>query len=472
MDDRTAHQNENAIPVDASVEIIITGDEQAAYLGIVPPAGGGRDLTYGDLMMALEKRRIVHGVKDDVLKALADKPVYNRKMVVAEGDMPVQGTDAKLTFHFDPNREIKPRERSNGTVDYRDLGLIEHVKAGQPLVTMTPADRGTPGKTVLGRVLMPAPVKNMPLPAGKNTMLSDDKLTLLASINGCVECQNGKVNVYNMFTVRGDVGNATGNVNFDGSIVVNGDVMAGFAVKATGNINVMGNVDGAVLEAGGDIKIMSGLLGKGRGKAVCGGSFKALFVENAEISAGGDVSSDVFMHSNVKCGGSLIAEGRHGSVIGGHYIVGRDVRAVSVGTTSGVATTFELGVDPNVTERSKAVGDRLRELEIERNKLNQIIQLLHPLKAAGKLPPEKVNIYEKAVSMKDSYDREYEELGQERESMSGETPTVSPSQFTCRNEAYSGTKVSICQVVYAVTSDLMHCRIYLNPQREIVMTSL
>jgi uncharacterized protein (DUF342 family) len=472
MDDKTAHPPDNVEPVDASVEIIVTDDEQAAYVGIVPPVGGGRDLTYGDLKKELEKRRIVYGVKDDVLTALADKPVYHSKVVVAQGELPVQGSDAKLTFHFETNREIKPRERSDGTVDYRDLGLIEHVKAGQPLVTLTPVDKGTPGKTVLGRVLMPAPVKNALLPAGKNTMLSEDKLTLLASINGCVEYQSGRTNVYNMFTVRGDVGNATGNVDFDGSIVVNGDVMAGFTVKATGNINVVGNVDGALLEAGGDIKIMAGLVGKGRGRAVCGGGFKALFVENAEISAGGDVSSDVFMNSHVRCGGSLIAEGRHGSVIGGHYAVARDVRAVSVGAPSGVATTFEMGVDPNVTEKVKAMNERLRALEIERNKLNQIIQLLHPLKAAGKLPQEKAEVYERAVAMKESSDREYEELEGQRESMSGETASVSASQFTCKNELYSGTKVSICQVVYAVPSDLVHCRIYLNPQREVVMTSI
>ena len=472
MEDKNARPAEYLPPSDASADLIVSDDEQAAYIGITPPVNGGKDLAYDDLKKMLDRRRVVYGVDEDALKALAGKNVYNTMTQVAQGVLPVQGADAKLAFHFEFNREIKPRERADGTVDYRDLGLIEHVTVGQPLCTLTPADKGKPGRTVLGRVLLPETVRSLSLPAGKNTKLSDDRLTLLASINGCVEYQNGKVNVYNIFTVNGDVCNATGNVVFDGSIVVNGDVLAGFSVKAAGNINVVGNVEGAALEAGGDIKIVGGLVGQGRGRAACGGNFKALFVENAELSAKGDVSADVFMHSQVRCGGSLIAEGRHGSVIGGFYEVAKDVRALSVGAPSGVATAFEMGVDPTVMERIKAINERVKALEAEQVKLNQIIQLLLPLKQENKLAKDKLDMFEKAVATKDSHDEELASLAEERETLGHSTSAGSASQFTCKHELYYGTKITICQVVYIVPSDLMRCRVYLNPQREMQMISL
>jgi uncharacterized protein (DUF342 family) len=473
MEDKTARPNEYLKPTDASADIIVSDDEQVAYIGIKPPENGGGDLAYGDLMKLLERRHVVYGVDEDALKALAEKPVYNSMTRIAKGDLPVQGTDAKLAFHFEINREIKPRVRTDGTVDYRDLGLIEQVKEGQALCTLTPADKGMPGKTVLGRALLPQPVRNLALPMGKNTKLSEDRLTLLSAINGCVEYQNGKVNVYNVFTVNGGVGNTTGNVVFDGSIVVNGDVAAGFLVKAAGNINVVGNVEGATLEAGGDIRIVAGLVGQGRGTAACGGSFKALFVENAEVTARGDVTADVFMHSQVRCGGSLIADGRHGSVIGGHYVVARDVRAMTVGAPSGVATTFEMGVDPTVMARAKDINAQVKALEAEQVKLGQIVQLLLPLREANKLAKDKIDILEKAIATKESRGEELARLTDERDELAkAASGAGSASQFICKHELYYGTKVSICQAVYIVPSDLVRCKLYLNPDREIQMVSL
>jgi hypothetical protein len=295
---------------------------------------------------------------------------------------------------------------------------------------------------------------------------------LLAGINGCVEYQLGKVNVYNVFTIGGDVCNSTGNIDFDGSIIVNGDVLAGFTVKASGNINVVGNVEGAVLDAGGDIKIVAGLVGQGRGKATCGGSFKALFVENAEVFAKGDVSADVFMHSQIKCGGSLIADGKKGAIIGGAYVVGRDVKALTVGAQSGVATLFELGVDPTVSERIKEINERVRLLGNELVKLNQIIQLLQPLSSAGKLTQDRLEMLDKAVATKNSDEAMLSELSTERDTLTNVSGMPVSSQFSCKRELYYGTKVVIGQVPYVVPSDLLRCKIYLSATREISIISI
>lgn len=459
-------------PADAEVNIIVSNDEQTAYIGIKPPVNGGRDLTHSQLLSELERKRIVNGVLYDKLKELAEKPLYNTMVMVAQGSLPEEGADAKLTFHFSYNREIKPRERADGTVDYHDLGLIEAVKEGETLVTLTPAVRGVPGKTVTGRVILPASVRNLALPMGKNTRISDDKLQLLAAKSGSVEFQYGKVNIYDVFTLNGDVCNATGNIKFEGSVVINGDVLTGFSVIATGNINVMGNVEGAILEAGGDIKISVGMVGQGRGRAKCGGSFRALFVENAEIFAKGDVMADVFMHSSIMCGGSLIADGKRGAIIGGNYIVGKDVKALTVGAASGVVSAFELGIDPTLSERLKSINESIRVINNELVKLNQIIQLLVPMNNAGKLPPERVDMLEKAIATRASHEAQLGELAAEHEQLTTVSSMPVSSQLICKRELFYGTKVTIGQVPYFVPSDLIHCKLYLNPSREVTMSSL
>jgi uncharacterized protein (DUF342 family) len=143
-----------------------------------------------------------------------------------------------------------------------------------------------------------------------------------------------------------------------------------------------------------------------------------------------------------------------------------------VGAPSGVATTFEMGVDPTVAERVKFVNERVKALETEQVKLSQIIQLLYPLKTADKLPKDKAEMLEKAMATKSSHDDELKELQAERETLSVAMEGGSASQFVCKRELYYGTKVTICQIVYTVPSDLIRCKIYLNPQREITMVSL
>ncbi len=459
-------------PVDADADIIVSEDEQSAYIGIRPPKYGGKDMTLQQLLEALARRRVLFGINDSTVRELADKPKYNEMVLVAQGTKPVQGSDAVLAYHFSMSREIKPHERDDGTVDYRDLGLIESVSAGQRLVTLTPAVKGTPGKTVSGRVLLPDPVRSFGLPIGKNTKVSDNKLELLAACNGSVEVMNGKVHVNTVFTVSGNVCNATGNIVFDGTVAVNGDVQAGFLVKATGSITIVGNVEGAVLEAGGDIKIVAGLVGQGRGKAVCGGNFKALFVENAEIVAKGDVTADVLMHSQVRCGGNLVAEGKRGVVIGGNYVVGHDVKALSVGTASGVSTVLELGIDPTVMDSLRGIKERIRVLEQEYAKIIQIIRMLKPLHEVGKLAADKLVVLEKANATKESQERQLEELNTEQADLNNAARGNCTSQFICRRELFYGVKISICQVPYVVPADLVRCKLYLNPSREISMVSI
>lgn len=61
-------------PADAEADIIVSDDEQSAYIGIRPPKYGGKDLTLQQLQTALERRRVLYGVNDGAVRELAEKP--------------------------------------------------------------------------------------------------------------------------------------------------------------------------------------------------------------------------------------------------------------------------------------------------------------------------------------------------------------------------------------------------------------
>ena len=69
--------------------------------------------------------------------------------------------------------------------------------------------------------------------------MSQDKLTLTALVDGHVSLADQKVSVSNVYQVK-DVGVSTGNIDFEGSVIIAGNVSANFEVKAGGNVVVNG----------------------------------------------------------------------------------------------------------------------------------------------------------------------------------------------------------------------------------------
>ena len=73
-----------------------------------------------------------------------------------------------------------------------------------------------------------------------------------------------KIFVSDVYDVPDDVDNSTGDIEFNGSVVVHGNVRTGFCIKCGGNIEVYGVVEGADLDAGGDIILHRGVQGMSR----------------------------------------------------------------------------------------------------------------------------------------------------------------------------------------------------------------
>lgn len=58
-------------------------------------------------------------------------------------------------------------------------------------------------------------------------------------------------------------------------------------------------IEGACIEAGGNIIIARGMNGMAKGILKAGGNIVAKFLENATVSAGGYVNTESILHSNV-----------------------------------------------------------------------------------------------------------------------------------------------------------------------------
>jgi uncharacterized protein len=216
---------------------------------------------------------------------------------------------------------------------------------------------------------------------------SDDGLTIIADVNGEATFINGKINVETVYTINGDVDLKTGNQFFLGTIVVNGNIEDGFSVKATGNIEVKGNVGRAEVAAEGDVIFHQGVAGKGSGTVTAGKNVWAKFIENAQVVAGNNVivtqsiiNSDITADRRIICSG-----GKHAAIIGGRYRACEEINAKSIGTaTGGAETILEVGSDPKSKSRMDELGVKMNAIEKQKEELEKNISTLNDLKKTKK----------------------------------------------------------------------------------------
>ncbi len=423
------------LPVDEEVFVYISQDGMQATIMLLPPEGG-RLLTYQDVVQALKDKGVVYGIDEDAIRQALNSRRYGQEVIVARGQPPQDGEDARLTYHFNPEKKSKPEIREDGTVNYHSLDNIENVAKGQVLVTLTPPTPGVDGKTVRGTTVPAKPGKPLALPAGKNVVVSDDGLKLLAAIDGKVEMIGGRVHVYSVHEVKNNVDNSTGNINFVGSVIIHGNVLSGFEVRAGGSIEVRGVVEGATLIAEGNVVLRKGLQGMKKGVIRAGGSVTARFIENGNVYAKGDVTAGVIMHSNVVSGQYVRLIGKRALIVGGrvHAVLG--ISASTIGSPMATATILEVGVSPEIRQEYEELKGELQRLEKEQQKVEQVLAVLSKMESSGRLPPDKLIIKQKALRVRNEY--------------SVKIPTIKARLFELEEAFLRGAqgKVHVKKVVY------------------------
>jgi uncharacterized protein (DUF342 family) len=368
----------------------INRDGLSASLTVFPPAGDEQPVTPEEARERLGEAGVIFGIDEEAL-ARAVAVQTGTSCQVAFGQQPVQGQDGRIELRFKTDfSDIQLSELANGRVDYYNLNLVQNVEVDQVLAVRTPPGPGEPGKTVTGDDLRARPGKEARLFAGKNTRWSDDGTTLVATAQGHVLLADNKVEVHTVFEQPGNVDFSTGNLDCLGSVLIRGDVKAGFTVKAAGDVEIMGTIDGGTIIADGNIQVRKGILGHGDSKVAAGGSLMAKFIENSRVEAGKDIVADAVMHSQVLAGENVIVGGKKGLIVGGMVRAGRDVMAKTIGSYLTTPTNVEAGVRPELrslhAETAAAINDRKVNLE----KIDKAVKLLTKLeKAAGKLPEEK-----------------------------------------------------------------------------------
>lgn len=453
----------------AEIKIELTPDNMQAFLQIDASSPDAVWPTHEEVLKKVKDAGIKYGLKEMVLKRVVEEKIVH-SVLIAEGKPSVKGEDASVKFLFETDRiKLIPKEMEDGRVDHRELSLIQNVRRGQVLVERKPPTPGIPGRNVKGEELKPLPGKDIIITAGKNTFWDEKKERLIAAIDGEPSLIGRKVMVNNVHHVAGNVGYATGNIDFAGSVIVRGDIENGFVVKAEGDVVVGGNVDGGSIYADGNVTVRGGIVGQDRTVIECKGNLYARYIDRASIDVEGEiVCRDAIMHSQVNAGQKITLESRKGMVVGGVVRARDEINVQVLGSRMGTYTEIEVGANPALRKELIALEKKIFEMKRELDKVEKALAILN--KKGFDLPPEREEMRAKLTRTSFYLKAELRKLVARKEEINEEIGgrQTQRGRIKIRQRIYPGVKVIIGKAV-RIFKDEVHFAILTYEDGEVVI---
>lgn len=365
-------QAEGPPVLDALPCFFISADKLLAWILVFPPTKGGAELSRNQIYDALVARGIGYGIDTHLVDQLAhDEKKYFNLYLVARGKPAFDGKNGNIVDNFPRIAEHTLEVDEFDQVDYTALNLIQNVDQGQEICRLIKPTEGEPGRSVLDEEIPAKSGKDVPLPMGRNTELSEDGTQLLAAIAGSVEFNGHSFQVNPVLEIAGDVDFSTGSLNFMGDINIRGNILSGFNVRAMGNVHVAGVVEaGSAVEAGGDLVVVKGILGDGTTTVRVQRSVFSKYVENAILSVRENLQTDCIISSSIYCGGEVVVQSGRGSIMGGQVWAAERIRANAVGSRSECRTSIHLGGKPCDSFEQEMARREVNALEMELERLS------------------------------------------------------------------------------------------------------
>lgn len=439
-------------------KLTITPDKMQAYAKFFAASEGGEEVTAGEILRDLEAKGIKCGVKEEEIRQFLQHKEYCEDILIAEGTPPVQGSDAYIEYQFNTDKKAKPTLKEDGSVDFFNLNILNHCKKGDVLAVLNKEEPGKAGMNLFGEPIKPADVKPAVLKFGNNIELSENGRMLTSLVDGHVELVEDSVFVSDMLEVE-NVDNSTGNIDYEGSVQINGNVSTNFEVKARGDIVVKGVVEGATLQADGNIIIARGMNGMGRGSLSAGGNIVAKFLENATAQADGYIASESILHSRIMAGGEVNVDGKRGFITGGRVCATGGINVKTLGSEMGADTIVEVGADPKIKTRIA----QLQKLIEEDTKTLQTIQPVlvaakQKVEQGVKLSQEQLKHIQSLAVVNQQKSDALKANQAELNELMEQAGNTTEARIRVKGMVYPGTKVCIGDVSMTVQKNTHYCR--------------
>lgn len=328
-------------------KVFLTTDEGAftGFLYMYPAVNEGKMHTLEEVMDYLKGEEVENIDKEQIsslFHKFADGEVIENE-VIAEGVRPTMGKDAEITLHFG-TADKKPKIK-DGKVDFKNLDNIVMVEKGDILITKKPAIQGSRGRNIKGGEVTPIPAKDIVILPGDGATVNEAGTIFTATTDGYVDFGNKRLGVYQVYMVKGNVDYSTGNIRFNGSVHVKGDVLSGFTIEAEKHILVDGICQDCEIIAKGNVILRTGMKCSGSGLIRAGGSAIIGYAEKAKVYAKESIEIRKYaFNCELFAGIKIDAMNGDGIIAGGLIRAFQDISVKQLGTNGNSKFNVILGM--------------------------------------------------------------------------------------------------------------------------------
>jgi len=350
------------------LQIIISDDEMAAMVSLLPKAGKECTLTPTQLVTLLSQAGVEDGIDMAAIEAVcrfAAKGRDQRHVVIASTLPPEPGSDAwlEIKIRTGADHQVNFEEDAEGHIDLYTLNLFTCVQPDEEIAILHPAEYGRGSSTVTGKVLAPVQGKELELRLGEGVRVEDDGCRFISELCGRVDYSENTLSVSEDYIIHGDVDLEIGNINFPGFTYVRGDVLDSFDIRSIKGIEIGGAVGNSYLISDGDVTIGS-MSGRDEGLIRCGGTLKANYLNGVTVEALGDVVvANEIRNCHIKSAGMILI--KSGVISGGECVALKGIETKDVGATAGVATRLCSGVYFPEMDRLQMLKAKQKSLAIQ-----------------------------------------------------------------------------------------------------------
>lgn len=428
--------------VDGTFRVFFNEDKTQALLIVIPPQGDGNPVRVADVVHALKEMGVAYGINEQAIREAIQRATNQAtkvQAVVAEGVLPIHGTDAKVNYRLPEQAVLHPLPLlPDGSVDYLQMDQARYIQAGELIATVVPANHGRPGRTV---TFPPQTVhqrlgKEAHLRAGDNVTASNDNLRFTAERSGYVYLSADKLCVLPAQPVTGNLQEAQ---EFTSTLVLNGNLLPGAQVRVRSDVAISGQCEGATLNARGTCYLQKG-------------------AQRSEIAADGNI---LLRASAIDCNLStrrkVVALSEDVQIAGGRIVAFEGVEAYTIGTPAWAPTEVVAGVDTLGDERLFEIAEELRFCESNIQKINMALRPFVSV-TAEVASPEKKEAIQRLMAQRRRLEARMKELQHEKRTISIQVNAPVRAEVVVRDVVYPGVKVTIGKYSYLVETEMRAVR--------------
>ncbi|MFK5927477.1 MAG: FapA family protein [Desulfuromusa sp.] len=385
--------------------------------------------------------------------ALGEDP---QQFVIAKGKEAIPGKDGWFELIVATGKEETDLvEDKSGKVDFKSVQSFSNIEPGQQIGTIYSPTPGEPGKTIIGKEILPVEGNPSRIIAGSGVHFSEDGTQAIAEQSGRAVFDNNVLSVAEEFVVNGDVDLSIGHISFNGFVDIKGDVLDDFNITATKGINITGAVGVCQINSDGPVTVGT-MAGMGAGKITCKGTLQARYLNQVTVECWGDVViSHELRNAVIKATGSINIS--KGLITGGEVVALEGIEAKILGARAGVKTNVTSGVYFPEADRLQYLRKQVKRTadQIERigTTLNTLIKkpAREPRKALREATELRIGILtQRQVNL----DEEREELAEELLNFAvDEHPTANP-KINVLSAVKEGVSINLGETSEEITTEI------------------